>query len=121
MHNDYAKVIDLLMDDKLDFRKISTELAKKYPQIFIEMASANQPIPEWCREVIKFMRAVNKIDAIKCVRAATGVGLKEAKDICDTLCWDLYHKETWRTRPVYDVPDLDIECSNIYHKIRLAL
>lgn len=41
--------------------------------------------PEWEAEVIEFLRAQQKINAIKLWRNKTGVGLKDAKDAVEEL------------------------------------
>ncbi len=40
-------------------------------------------------EEMEMARGNNKIGAIKAIRMRTGLGLKDAKDICDKYCWTL--------------------------------
>jgi hypothetical protein len=39
--------------------------------------------------IVCYLRRDQKIEAIKCLRGATGCGLKEAKDAVETLSYDL--------------------------------
>ena len=43
------------------------------------------PVPDAAEEIVALVRSGNKIEAIRRYRAATGVGLKEAKDYVDQL------------------------------------
>jgi ribosomal protein L7/L12 len=53
-----------------------------------------QTIPDWLTPVVEQLRRGNKIQAIKAYRAATGVGLAEAKDTVEALERQLASK--WR-------------------------
>jgi hypothetical protein len=41
-------------------------------------------LPDWALRALKVLRAGNKIEAIKMVRAAAGYDLKKAKDLVDS-------------------------------------
>jgi len=51
--------------------------------------------PDWELEAKGFLRLRKKINAIKVVRVATGIGLKEAKDLVES--WDIADDQEWAT------------------------
>lgn len=89
MNHTYARVIDVLAKGDVDLRQIAIDLAKQEPVIFLELASRTAR-PEWAVKVRSEMAACNKVMAIKLLRAAKNLGLKDAKDIVDCIHEDLY-------------------------------
>ena len=58
-------------------------------------AASTNASPAWAHEVVAFLRDGHKVSAIKAVRTATGMGLKEAKDAIDYFTG--YEGTTYRT------------------------
>ncbi|MFA5311698.1 MAG: 50S ribosomal protein L7/L12 [Methanomassiliicoccales archaeon] len=83
----YQSVIDIFR--KYSPTSVEVELAKKNPALFVELYESVYPSakpippdvePAWLISARGFMERDQKISAIKEVRSATGLGLKEAKD-----------------------------------------
>lgn len=69
-----------------DAQKIAHALAKKHPTLFLELyQQVAAPVSTWHKDVVQHMYGGNVVSAIKLVREKTGLGLKEAKDVCDNL------------------------------------
>lgn len=82
--NTFANVIDALLDPTIDHKKISIELAKLHPEIFLQIYNNKvASLLAWHREAAHHIRVGQRVDAIKVTRVHTGLGLKEAKDIVD--------------------------------------
>lgn len=90
--NPHTQAIELLTGPtELNYKQIAIELAKHHPTIFVKLAAGPSFHAEkWRYEVHDAMCGGRKVEAIKCLRAATGLGLKEAKDICDNIQNHLY-------------------------------
>lgn len=83
--NPYQQVIDILAAG-YDASKIATSLAKKHPQLFIDLYKETCAPPEkWKQDIIGMNYRGEKVSAIKALREKTQLGLKEAKDIIDML------------------------------------
>jgi hypothetical protein len=97
----YKEVIDILMSPgEFDYKRIAINLAKEHPEIFLQMVQRSAPpVPGWHQEIISLLKTERKVDAIKLLRVETGFGLKEAKDVCDNLGWDLYRKGMMQYHP----------------------
>lgn len=80
----YQQVIDILVADTIDYKNIAIQLAKFNPELFLRF-HGKTTVKDWMREVIQYMKDGEKASAIKTLRANEGIGLREAKDICDNL------------------------------------
>jgi ribosomal protein L7/L12 len=70
--------------------KTNTQLAsvivRQQPEVFMRLVTGSQQQFDEAREAARLLKQQgNKVPAIKCIRAAWGFGLKEAKDIADFL------------------------------------
>lgn len=74
--------IDLITDPETDFRKICIELAKLNPKALCEAAGIDSL---WQAEALRILNQEGGVHAIKYLRQALGVSLKEAKDMVDSL------------------------------------
>jgi hypothetical protein len=77
----YQEAIDCLMAPTIDYRTIVIALAKRYPNVLIELANGTKE--DWHVFVLEQLKKGEKVNAIKETRFRTGLGLKEAKDIVD--------------------------------------
>jgi hypothetical protein len=79
------QAIALVAADKLDYKKIVVQLAQYYPEIFVKL-TANVVPQQWQREVKrKLFQSGCRVDGIRLLRTRTGIGLKEALDVCHTV------------------------------------
>jgi len=89
MANYYAEAIRALREKNINFEKVVYELAATHPKIFMELLAPKRNVFEvlkkepWQNTVRDFLGQGMKVDAIKLARQETGLGLKEAKDVCD--------------------------------------
>lgn len=90
--NPYIQAIDLLTGPvELNYKQIVIELAKRHPTIFVKLAAGpGFKAEKWMYAVYDCMMGNRKDEAVKTLRAATGMGLTEAKDICDNIQNHLY-------------------------------
>lgn len=65
-------------------RTVTETRAKSRTRVSVHTSELDLP-PELSAEVIELVKSGNKIQAIKIVREATGLGLKEAKDVVEAL------------------------------------
>lgn len=95
----YGEVIDMIVEDRLDYKKIALALAKKAPKVLLGIvgevgkapAKSGNAMQELMTEAHRRLAAAidpflitnNKVSAIKAVRELTAWGLKEAKDYVD--------------------------------------
>jgi hypothetical protein len=99
----YGQVIDMIVEDRLDYKKIALALAKRAPKVLLGIVGDVGPssVTTFASEDAFFERVLheaherikvatlthlatgNKVGAIKALRELTGWGLKEAKDYCD--------------------------------------
>lgn len=89
MDDDYKKVIDLLVKKELEWKKICINLAKEYPDIFLQCAeNTKQIVKTWQEQTIEYAKQYpnNKIQCIKFCREHSGLGLAEAKEFVDNNC-----------------------------------
>lgn len=82
-------VIKLIVSGEINFDAVGKILAYTHPAVFLEMLDAIKGetvnfLP-WMREAVDHLLSGNKVNSIKCIRNATGLGLKEAKDVADHL------------------------------------
>jgi len=82
---EYTRAIDILMSEQIDFRSMTIELAKEDPALFNQLFTRLEISCElgWVGTVISLIRGNNFVESIKTVRQETGLGLKDAKDVCD--------------------------------------
>jgi len=94
----YKDVIDVIESGKYNSRDICVRLAKSNPKMFLKLVREaegdlkpkfsvvkEEPL-DFYRSTMKTVREImasNKVQAIKLVREAAGLGLKDAKDIVD--------------------------------------
>lgn len=114
----YGCVIDCLTSGQIDLRQIAIDLAKEDPVMFLKLAR-NGIRPEWAVEVRRQMEGGNKVGAIKALRAAKGLGLKDAKDIVDCVHDDLFHMypRSMLTALQFDRPELSHHLALVYRDI----
>ena len=85
MSNYYAQAIQVLADDKTDFRALAYEIAKANPKAVAQAARRLELGFGWQRECKLLVESGQLVEAIKRCREATGMGLKEAKDAVEAL------------------------------------
>ena len=79
------RILDIVASG-YDAQKIAHALAKKHPTLFLELyQQVAAPVLTWHKDVVQSLYAGNVVSAIKLMREKTGLGLKEAKDVCDNL------------------------------------
>lgn len=69
--------------------QLSGMLAKATPSVFMQLAVHENRFYLGAREIVAFMKAGEKVPAIKKCREIWGLGLKESKDIIDVVHQDL--------------------------------
>lgn len=117
----YKQAIDVLLSPNVDLRKVSIELAKYDPQLFVKLVNSISFTYE--KEFIKHIENNKIVEAIKLLRNANGIGLKEAKDIADTVRNTLNDCGRCRERSPYALlpNELNSEYKKIYERIISAL
>jgi hypothetical protein len=96
MNQHYSEVIDVLMTQDINYKKIAIELAKKHPDIFMEcLAQSTEFLGQklTCTELAILDILKNppsstispKIEAIKQYRIIANTNLKEAKDAVEAM------------------------------------
>ena len=83
------QVVDILLADEVDYKKIAIEIAKNYPDIFL-VCVANRVLTAEEIIVIPYLKRGEKINAIKALRTHRQTyggddGLKVCKDFIDAL------------------------------------
>jgi ribosomal protein L7/L12 len=80
----------MLSLDSYEMRALLEKVLDKEPEAIARGLGVHVPVPvtveatpAWAYETVAFLRSAHKVSAIKAVRAATGMGLKEAKDTID--------------------------------------
>lgn len=85
MNNEiYSKVIDQLLFGELDYKKIVIELAKKKPEVFLDIVGFDSPhlISERAMgKIVMFLRYDQLTEAIRVLRDDTQLNLQCAKDV----------------------------------------
>jgi ribosomal protein L7/L12 len=92
--NKFAKIVDALTTGAIDYKAIALAILKSNPDVFaeaLEAAIAVAPALPYERNIIDYIRGENMVGAIKELRTASGLGLKEAKDVIDSLRTQLHH------------------------------
>ena len=77
----YRCAIDILTGEAPDYRGICIALAKTNPKALCDAAN----ITPWEQEARRIYYAEGKVSAIKAIRAATGMELKEAKEAIEGI------------------------------------
>ena len=114
----YKEVIDILMSPaNFDYKRIAINLAKEHPEIFLQMVQRSVPTAGWHQKIISLLKDDLKVDAIKLLRVETGFGLKEAKDVCDNLGWDLYRKGMVQYHPSSMPVDLEARLEDMRQEL----
>jgi ribosomal protein L7/L12 len=83
MRNYYAEAMEIITDNNLDWRAVVIEIAKKNPSLIVK--ATDKQNNSLVSEVRLLLRANRKINAIKRWRQATGLGLKEAKEVVENI------------------------------------
>ena len=116
----YIEVIDLLMNGDIDFRLIALNLAKEQPDVFVRLASKKMPEP-WAVNAFRSLRSNQKVDGIKIIRAATGLGLKEAKDVADNVCWEMGKRNDFEWPQLAPMPcELHEDTRKVFRQVMMA-
>jgi len=84
MANYYSKVMNKLFNESLDYAAIVNNIAMRHPKIVLD-AIVKLENRGWKGEARAMYAAGDKLGAIKLCRAATGLGLKEAKEIVENM------------------------------------
>ena len=74
-------ILEEVYAGKRDAMSCLFTLCKLEPEAVVR--ALNPPASSWADECLVLLRAGNKIGGIKALRTARGLGLKEAKDICE--------------------------------------
>lgn len=82
----YSRAIEIAAS-AFDAKKIAIALAKHDPVLFVKLFEQTTTVEPWHREVITHLYKGEMVQAIKMIRVASGLGLKEAKDVADTVRW----------------------------------
>lgn len=82
----YSRAIEIAAS-AFDAKKIAIALAKHDPVLFVKLFEQTTAVEPWHGEVITHLYRGEMVQAIKMIRVASGLGLKEAKDIADTVRW----------------------------------
>ena len=88
MSNNYHKqAIDIIGKNQYASTDLLREIAKDRPSAIVKAAAALEAESPagWKVEAKALVQAGRKINAIKACRAATGLGLKEAKEAVEAL------------------------------------
>jgi hypothetical protein len=109
MSKAYAKVIDLIAEGNIDYKKIALAVAKRHPTMFLAFAGVkqsskseiitefltNRGAPDWMfkkslHDGIRSLSGVglNKVAVIREVRQASGMGLYEGKAFVEVQCFE---------------------------------
>ncbi len=85
MKNIYAAAITELERDQFSAQAVIFEIARKTPAAYVAAVNRLRNQVDWKHACIDLVRAGQKIEAIKLCRSATGMGLKEARDVVEAL------------------------------------
>lgn len=83
----YLAVVEALTNG-YDADDIVKALIRRYPDIFVEIYHETKPVPEInirLRAIVEWLVNGQKVDAIKAIRDYYSLGLKESKDVADSL------------------------------------
>lgn len=109
MQKAYSRVIDLIVEDAIDYRAIGLALAKTQPAIFLAIHDAVSGVSDGDAKMNQEMAALIKqdkfVEAIKLCRTVKGWGLKEAKDYHDALRRRVENGESFDVRPKNGLSD----------------
>lgn len=109
----YARAIEILFESTFDARRLAFQLAKEDPILFVSLVGGDNVAP-WMHEALAYLKSCKMIQCIKIIRANTGFGLKESKDIAvklDNILHDQGYPEYPARRP--EEP-LDSQQTSIY-------
>jgi ribosomal protein L7/L12 len=84
----YAAAITELQKEQFTANEVLFEIARKNPGAYVSAVNRlrdRDAYKDWKQKCTDLMRINSKIEAIKVCRAATGMGLKEAKDAVEAL------------------------------------
>lgn len=97
------RAIALVAAGQLDYKKIVVQLAQHHPAIFVQLAT-NTISQQWHRTVKAYiLEDGNRVAGIKLLRERTGIGLKEALDVCHAAKNLMY--KTGECREYHEFPD----------------
>lgn len=120
----FARLVDLLTAKSYDSEAMVIRLAKTNPKLFVQLAEYKEPIetfPKWQHEAVHYLLDGQTVAAIKAVRASSGLGLKESKDVINALCWSAFNDHQIHDMPDYSYPELTaVQAAIVYelNKIR---
>lgn len=83
------EIIEEVFQGKRDAMSLLFTFAKQDPSGFVKAIDNPRPARVWTREAVSMISAGNKVGAIKLTRENRGLGLKEAKDVCDAAQTEL--------------------------------
>lgn len=85
------EIIEEVFQGKRDAMSLLFTFAKQDPAGFVKAIDNPKPARDlvWTREAVALISAGNMIGAIKMTRENRGLGLKEAKDVCDAARTEL--------------------------------
>lgn len=116
---DLNKLIDIIAGRTYDADAICIQLAKSYPDVFIQMVEATTKVelPDWVKRFVNEIRHGGFISSIKMLQEWNDLGLKEAKETVENLI--NYRLHVLGERSYYDVTPkpinkLDKQCTKIY-------
>ncbi len=77
--------LHLMNGNTIDYKAIALALFNDDPDTFLKYSKIEKSGPLWMHEVIHQLKHDQIIEAIKTIRANTGWGLKESKDVLDRV------------------------------------
>ncbi len=129
MHAAFAKVIALIASGRVEYRDVCIALSQENPELFVKLVeqvqqlTANgvsvqhQKAAPWVHDVCHEIEH-NFISAIKIYRAASGNGLKDAKDVIDNVREQLLMRQHDFAPPVLTKPQHIADCAAIVRHYR---
>lgn len=123
MINSYHEVIDTLIKGNIDYKQIVIDLAKENPELFLKLTKTHRlmslDFSQNLKMTVQFARSGATVDAIKCLRIETGLGLKESKDIIERFQNWLIETNRTDTALVYkyNVPELLAQQERIFKSL----
>lgn len=84
-HSHAIALLEEVFQGKRDAMSCLFTLARVEPEAFVRgLTGESVPdAPDWTVDVIRRIKSMNLVSAIKLIREARGIGLKEAKDLAD--------------------------------------
>lgn len=86
----YKRVIEILMNEEIDYKRVVVELAKREPEVFLRVVDC-APVP-WMEKAVESIKNGMLIEAIKDARNEADLPLKEAKDLIEKVAFAIFCK-----------------------------